>query len=155
MTHKVPLISQEISLCWEACGRILWGFYYGTNAKSWKNYATRAGNYAKMKQGLVEARMCVYYKKLGLRSLQNASGKNIRHALKWTPVIIPWINASKTSGHAMVVIDHKNSKYTIENPCEIQIMDFDSPSGSSCTAKIKTVDESYIDNNLGQYIWYW
>jgi len=150
----VPIISQRsLYLCWEASGRMLWEWYFRSNATQRNKYAQRAGNYATMNQGLTEPQMDVYYKRLGIRGLKNARGKNVRHALKWTPVIVTSVD--QTTGHAMVVSGHRNGKYTVINPCAQQVVDFENPNADRCTAGTLEIPEAQIDGKLGGYIWYW
>lgn len=154
MTWKVPVISQRTtSLCWEACGRMLWAWRKKSTPQSRKMYSLKAGTYGRMKQGLFEQQMDVFYRQLGIRSLKNPSGENIRHALKWTPVIVTSVDKGK--GHAMVVTGHNKGKYSIINPCAVQVVNFATPSGDSCSAASILIPEQGIDKSLGQYIWYW
>ena len=154
MEWRVPVISQTtLSLCWEACARMLWGWRYKNTPKSWNAYTQKSGLYARMNQGLSQQQMDVFYRKLGIRSLRNPSGKNIRHALQWTPVIVTSIR--QVQGHAMVVIGHNSGNYKIINPCGVQVVDFNQPGGDSCTAASMPFPERAIESTLGQYIWYW
>jgi hypothetical protein len=154
MIWQVPVISQSsLYLCWEACGRMLFGWRYKNNPQCWKIYAQKAGIYTQVNQGLTEPRMDSFYRQLGIRSLKNPSGKNIRHALKWTPVIVT--STKQATGHAIVIIGHNGLTYSTINPCGVQVVDFGNPSGSSCTAASIPLKESEIENSLGEYIWYW
>ncbi len=154
MSWQVPVISQRTpSLCWEACARMLWGWHHGNKPDSSNMYAKRAGNYTRMNQGLSEQHMDAYYRQLGIRSLQRPLGKNILHALQWSPVIVTSI--SQVQGHALVVIGYNSGKYEVINPCAVQMVNFGQPGEGSCTAASTMLPDSEIDNKLGKYIWYW
>lgn len=154
MAWKVPIIAQStLSLCWEACGQMLWQWRNQNNPNLLNGYTKKAGKYAQMNMGLPEQQMDAFYRQLGIRSLKNASGKNIRHALKWTPVIVTL--QGQGAGHAIVITEYNNRKYKIINPCGIQAVDFSNPSSNSCNATVILLPKSEIDNQLGQYIWYW
>jgi Papain-like cysteine protease AvrRpt2 len=153
MTWRVPVLSQStLNLCWEACGRMLWGWRHTTSPQSWTTYATRAGRFGTLNTGLAENQMDGFYLQLGIRSLQAPQGKNIRHALKWSPVIITSVHQAQ--GHAMVVVGHTGSAYTIINPCGVQAVDFDT-GVDSCSAATTPLPLATVDGALGQYIWYW
>jgi hypothetical protein len=106
-----------------------------------------------MNHGLLEGQMDVFYRQLDIRSLASPAGKNIRLALKWSPVIVT--STRQVRGHAMVVIGHSMGSYTVINPCAVQVVDFNQPSGDSCTAASLPLPEAEIDGSLGAYIWYW
>ena len=152
--HNVPIISQKtISMCWEACGHMMWDWMYRNDASKRAQYAKSAGKYAKMNTGLNGKQCDPFYKQLGMRALQNASGANVRHALRWSPVIIS--SVSKATGHMMIAIGHANGNYSILNPCATMIMDFDSTTGDSCTGGTTINATAKVDKELGHYIWYW
>ena len=154
MAWQVPVISQRtLSLCWEACGRMLWGWRHKNNPQSQNMYSQRAGVYAQMNAGLSEQQMDKFYGQLGIRSLMNPLGKNIQHALKWTPVIVTSIR--QVQGHALVVIGHNKGMYTVINPCAVQVVDFSQSGGDACTAASTPLPDSQIEGSLGQYMWYW
>lgn len=154
MAWQVPVFSQRtLALCWEACARMLWGWRYKNSAQSWNVYAQKSGAYGRMNVGLSEQQMDTFYRQLGIRSLKKPSGRNIRHALKWSPVIVTSIKQAQ--GHALVVTGHNSGKYAVVNPCAVQVVNFDEASGDLCTAASKPLPESEIDSALGQYIWYW
>jgi hypothetical protein len=154
MNWKVPVYSQRtLNLCWEACARMLWGWKYKNTPASMSNYIQKAGAYATLSQGLTEQQMDTFYRRLGMRSLRNPSGKNIRHALKWSPVIANQIKHQPW--HALVVIGFNNRKYKIINPCGVEVVSFDQTGGDSCTASSSLIQESILENELGKYIWYW
>jgi hypothetical protein len=154
MAWQVPVISQStLNLCWEACGRMLWGWRNRTTTQSWTNYATRAGAYARMNSGLSEQQMDSFYRQIGIRSLQGPQGKNIRHALKWSPVILTSVRQAQ--GHALVVVGHTSVNYTVINPCGVQAVDFDQAGADSCAAATIQLAASTVEAELGQFIWYW
>lgn len=154
MNWQVPVISQRtLSLCWEASARMLWGWRYKNSKQCWNMYSQKAGTYARINNGLSEQRMDVFYRQLGIRSLRNPSGKNIQHALKWSPVIVT--STKQAQGHALVVIGHNSRRYTVINPCAVQVVNFARPGSDSCTAASKPLHVSEIESQLGQYIWYW
>jgi len=149
----VPIISQRtLSLCWEACGHMLWNWRY-KSAEMRKRYTQKAGNYTKLNKGLQEQEMDKFYSRLGIRSLRNPKGRNVRHALKWTPVIVTSVGQGR--GHAFVVAGHGSGKYTVVNPCFRQVVDFTNPNGDSCIAERNIMTEAAVDKMLGDYIWYW
>ena len=151
---QVPVISQRtLNLCWEACGHMMWEWRYRNNARMRNLYTRRAGNYARINRGLPEQQMNIFYTRLGIRSLRNPSGRNVRHALRWTPVIVT--STSRVQGHAMIVVGHSGGQYRVVNPCLVQTVDFSRPGADTCTAGTRSMPEADIDNNLGQYIWYW
>jgi hypothetical protein len=146
---KVPVYGQRtLTVCWEACARSMWHWRY----KNLKNYAKRAGNYVKRNSGLNEVQMDLFYRQLGLRSLKNAKGANLKHALKWTPVIFTDID--QISGHAMVAIEHIGNYYTVINPCARQVVHFDGQP-DSCSGGTVPLPSAQVEGKLGQYIWYW
>jgi papain like cysteine protease AvrRpt2 len=153
VTWQVPVISQStINLCWEACGRMLWGWRNKTTAASWANYAARAGAFGTLNAGLIERQMDTYYRQLGIRSLEGAQGKNIRYALKWSPVIIT--SVSQAQGHAMVVVGHGPGSYRVVNPCALLELDFETDT-NVCSAATKSLPATSVDGQLGKFIWYW
>lgn len=79
---RVPIISQRtLNLCWDACGRMMWEWRYRNNPRMRNLYNQKAGNYARMNRGLSEQQMDIFYRRLGIRSLRNPLGRNVRHAL--------------------------------------------------------------------------
>lgn len=153
MAYNVPILSQRtISLCWEATAHMLWQWKQGKSAEAL--YLKKAGDYARMDAGLSEAQMDVFYRQLGIRSLASPAGKNVRYALKWSPVIIT--SVEQMQGHAMVVINHNLGQYEIINPCAVMAVNFDDAGDSgSCTSATTRLAQSQIDAKLGKFIWYW
>lgn len=150
---NVPVISQRsTALCWEASARMLWGWKHRTSAQSWATYKAKAGPFAELNTGLIEKQMDVFYKQLGIRSLESPQGKNIRHALKWTPVIIT--SVAQMQGHAMVVVGHSGAGYRIVNPCGVMEVDFESDE-AVCGAATKLLSNAAVEGELGKFIWYW
>jgi len=146
---QVPVHSQSsIKLCWEACGRMLWDWRF----KSLAGYNGQAGTFLNVATGLNESQMDVFYTQLGLRGLSAPQGKNLRHALSWTPVI--FTNVNQATGHAMVLagFNRLTRKYTVVNPCLYETVDFDS-GGDSCSAgtALRTVNE--VEDSLGGRMW--
>jgi hypothetical protein len=149
--YRVPVYSQQtLALCWEACGKMMWHWRH----KNLNDYSKKAGDYLKLNKGLTEEEMDLFYKQLGLRSLPHPKGANLRHALRWSPVIFTEIG--KGPGHAMVAggYDDKTRKYTVINPCLVQVVDF---GGGPNTCAQGTVPREIrkVDRQLGKYIWYW
>lgn len=152
--YNVPIISQKtISLCWEACGHMMWEWKYRNNAPTRAQYAKKAGKYAKMNTGLTGKQCDPFYKQLGMRSLQNASGANVLHALRWTPVVFS--SVSQATGHMMIAIGNANGTYSIVNPCAVMAINFGSSAGNSCTAGTNNLAQAKVDKELGHHIWYW
>ena len=150
----VPIISQKtLQLCWEACGQMMWQWKYRKNTSMRNLYLQRAGNYAKINRGLQETQMNKYYLRLGMRSLKNPSGKNVRHALGWSPVIV--VSMDQAAGHAMIVTNYSGRKYQIINPCAVQTVSFGQSGGDMCSAGTTSLAGADVDNKLGSYIWYW
>jgi hypothetical protein len=153
MSYTVPVISQKTaSMCWEACGHMMWDWYYRNNKTKLAQYTKKAGSYARMNKGLTENQMSPFYALLGLRVLKNPGGANVRHALKWTPVIVTSIDQQQ--GHAMVIAGFANGEYTVVNPCAVQTIDFSS-NANTCTGGTKKMKQNDIDSKLGTRIWYW
>lgn len=147
---RVPAIPQKtIKLCWEAVAQSMWVWRY----KNKNNYSKKAGNYLKMNRGLLEREMDVFYKKLGILSLKNPRGENVRHALKWSPVIIT--EMGKQAGHALLVtgFDGKQN-YSIVNPCAVLVLNFGG-GPNSCSAGTNQLSKAHVDSKLGSFIWYW
>jgi hypothetical protein len=154
MAYNVPVYSQStLNRCWEACGHMLWDWFYRNNRRQRQRYARRAGSYATLDRGLSEQEMTRFYAQLGIRSLRNPGGRNVRHALRWTPVIITSVH--QTTGHAMVVTGYANGNYTVVNPCAQQIVSFEPGASDSCTAGSVRRARADVDDPLGAYIWYW
>jgi hypothetical protein len=84
--------------------------------------------------------------------LKNAKGANLKHALKWTPVIFTDID--QVSGHAIVAIEHIGNYYTVINPCARQVVHFDGQP-DSCSGGTLPLTSAQVEGKLGQYIWYW
>ena len=137
-----------ISLCWEACARMLWHW----KNKSLNGYSQKAGKFLTVKTGLTEQQMDSFYKSLGLRSLTPAQGKNVRYALQWSPVIFTDIN--KAFGHAMVASGFNQGVYSVVNPCTTMSVDFDK-NMDTCTAGTLQRAQAEVDEPFGSIIWYW
>ncbi len=152
--HNVPVISQRtINLCWEACGHMMWDWKYQKDKANRAQYASQAGQYARMNAGLSGMQCDPYYRQLGMHSTLNASGINIRNALTWSPVVIT--SVSRVKGHVMIAIGHNSGKYSIINPCAALAVNFESSSAGSCIGGSSKLPETKIDQELGHYIWYW
>ena len=151
---NVPIISQKTAyMCWEACGHMMWDWMYRTNAAKKAQYAKTAGKFAKLNTGLTGNQCEPFYKQLGLRVLKNASGANVRHALRWSPVVFS--SVSKATGHMLIATGNANGTYTIVNPCAIMAIDFDTTSGGTCEAGATNLSQTQVDKELGHHIWYW
>lgn len=151
---NVPVLTQSsLRRCWEATGHMLWQWRKGSTPTMEGIYRTLAGPYATLDTGLVAAQMTDCYKRLGIRSLTKAGGANVRHALKWTPVIVT--SEEQVSGHAMVVVGVTGTHYKLINPCSVQAINFDDESGSSCQAGEVLLPRTRVDSELGGTIWYW
>jgi len=132
---------------------MMWLWRYRQNAVMRSRYAQQAGSYATMNQGLLEPQMDVFYRRIGLRSLRSPSGRNVQHALRWTPVIVT--SVSQAQGHAMVVVGYNGGQYTIINPCLVETVSFDPQGTDTCTSGVRPMPHATVEANLGQYIWYW
>lgn len=153
MAYNVPVISQRtLNMCWEACGHMMWDWYYRRNPTRRGRYTQQAGAYATMNTGLSEQQMDTFYRLLGLRALPHPHGRNVRHALRWTPVIIT--SGDQVQGHAMVVTGYNQGDYSIINPCAQEVIDFGG-GGDTCTGGTVTLSASQADARLGGRIWYW
>ena len=136
------------NVCWEACARMMWQWRH----KSLDNYAKTAGAYANLDAGLTQWQMDAFYKELGLRSLADGKGVNLRHALGWTPVI--FTSTDQVTGHAMVLSGVNGTRYTVVNPCAVQAVDFEHDS-NVCSASTVSRTRPEVEKTLGSYIWYW
>ena len=151
---KVRILTQStIQRCWEATGHMLWQWRKGSGPKLEESYRLLAGRYATLDTGLVAAQMTDFYKRLGIRSLAKASGANVRHALKWTPVVVT--SVEQLSGHAMVVLGVTGTHYKLINPCQVMAVNFDDEARNSCQAGEVLLPRSKVDAELGGTIWYW
>lgn len=151
---NVPIASQTTPRrCWEACGRMMWGWRWRDNASLLGNYRAKAGPYLALDEGLNEEEMTKFYTGLGLRALSPAKGANVRYALAWTPVIVTSVNGLQ--GHAIVVAGSASGAYTVINPAGIQQINFDDPDKDSQTGTQSSQPRGQIDNTLGRTIWYW
>ena len=147
--YQVPALSQSTAkLCWEACARMMWQWRH----KNLAGYAAKAGAYLNISTGLTEIEMDKFYRQLGMRSLLNPKGANLRHALNWSPVI--FTDTNQTGGHAMVLIGHQSGKYNVVNPCAVQSIDFGG-GANTCAAGTLSRTEAQVEGPLGKYIWYW
>lgn len=154
MTYNVPIHSQSTTnRCWEAAGHMLWDWLYRNDARMRGRYAARAGRYATLDRGLSEQEMTRFYSQLRIRSLRNPGGRNVRHALRWTPVIVT--SMSQVQGHAMVVAGSSNGQYDVVNPCAEMVVSFEPGATDSCTAGTIRMNHADIDSRLGSRIWYW
>jgi hypothetical protein len=154
MARRISQIYTQstFELCWEACGRMLWHWKYG----SLKGYQEKAGKYLGLKRGLSERECDTFYVQLGLRSFAHPHGSNLRHALAWSPVILALVDGSPT-GHAIVIDTSDGAKYDILNPCLQASINFDTDdSGAgSCVGGRVSVPGASVDKSIGAYMWYW
>jgi hypothetical protein len=97
--------------------------------------------------------MNLVYSRLGLRALQNPQGRNIRHALRWSPTIVT--ANDHAMGHALVVKGHANRRYAVINPCVRQESDFVNGTNVCAAAGEVSLSEADLENQLGHFIWYW
>lgn len=113
------------------------------------------GSYALVLRGIVNVvrrlsheQMDVVYKRLGLRALRKPKGENIRHALRWSPVVVTQVD--QQSGHAVVISGNTNDgRYVVVDPCGAN-------NGTVCLAvRESTVPEAEIEARLSHFIWYW
>jgi hypothetical protein len=102
---------------------------------------------------MTEAEMDIFYKSLGLRSLSAPAGKNLRFALRWSPVIFNAIEDNE--GHAMVLIGFDSAKYTVINPCAIETIDFGSDSSVCVSPSTTPRTTAQVEQTLGSFMWYW
>jgi hypothetical protein len=152
----VPLFGQHTpQLCWEACARMMYAWKY---SHLWpdereRQYARAAGGVLQLGRGLSEAEMDVFYRLgLGMRSLPEPKGANVRQALQWSPVVI--VDRDEAFGHAMVVAHHETPAgvYWIRNPCGVQEL---TEAAMTCDATHQRTPAAEVDPNLGRFIWYW
>jgi hypothetical protein len=132
---------------------MLWQWKHGRGADD--RYRQKAGSFARMDTGLSHDQMDVFYRQLGIRGLGNAAGKNVRFALKWSPVIVT--SVEQLRGHAMVVVGQGGGVYEVINPCAMMSLNFDDEGADSgsCAAATLRLSQSQVDKELGQHIWYW
>jgi Papain-like cysteine protease AvrRpt2 len=146
---KVPIYAQStLALCWEACGRMMWHWRHN----SLNGYSPKAASYLNIRTGLAQVQLNGFYTTLGLRPLRNARGKNLRHALQWTPVV--FTSTSKVSGHAMVAIEFYKNQYRVINPCAVEVVSFGDGS-DSCQGGTVLLTKQGVEGSLGPFIWYW
>ena len=162
---NVPIYQQRTAeLCWEACGHMMWDWHHRADKLRQSQYNLVLPGVANVNRGLNHREMDFVYKRLSLRSLQNPKGQNVRHALRWSPVVVT--SADRRVGHAMVVTQHINGRYVVINPCSDQRVEFaldpatgavtDGTGRSVCGAATESsMPEAEIDRQLGQFIWYW
>lgn len=146
--NVVPYSQSIGALCWEACGRMLYHWKYG----SLRGYTQKAGQYLQVKTGLMETEMNGFYGQLGLRALKQPTVKNIRHALRWGPVI--FTETGQAEGHALVATGYLKDVIEAINPCAMETADFETNS-MTCEAGIVRRDEKSLAGTLGRIIWYW
>lgn len=150
---NVSIYSQRtMSLCWEACGRMMWDWRYRNNANMLGGYAMAAGPFRVVNQGLTNPQMDAYYRRLGLRAWAHPQGQNIRHALQWSPVVAT--DQDQVLGHAVIIAGYFNGQYTVINPCAVENVDFENTKGS-CAAGALLQSEAEVNGKLGPLIWYW
>ena len=151
MWTDVPLIAQKLpNTCWEAVGRMVFLWRYKTDRGY--DLALRDCGYNKVQVGLTQDQLDIFYRSLGMRSLANPKGANLRFALNWSPVI--FTKDFHYAGHAMVLTGFDGVTYFVNDPC--MQMTTDKYYASTCTAgpEQKAVNE-VEDSYLGQFIWYW
>lgn len=147
---NVPAYTQTTAkLCWEACARMMWAWRF----KNLSQYKNKAGAYANLDKGLTEIQMDVFYKLLGLRSLPEPTGKNLRYALSWSPVIFDGIDEG--GAHAMVLVGFDGAKYTVINPCTAEVVDFEKDTSVCVGSGTKARTPTEVEQPLGRYMWYW
>jgi hypothetical protein len=147
-----PIGQRTASLCWEACARMMWKWKH----KTLDGYNVRAAPFLRLNTGLVVAQMDTFYASLGMRMLSGAEGKNLRFALKWTPVIFTLFGEG--FGHALTAAGFHGNKYAVINPCGSESVTFgenDDEGAASCTVTERRLPFSEVDSSLGGHIWYW
>jgi hypothetical protein len=108
---------------------------------------------ANVNQGLTHQQMDLVYKRLGLRALQRPQGKNLRFALKWSPVIVTI--ADQAFGHAVIVSGDANGSYSVVNPCSQMVVDFGGGADKCLAAGTSQISQPDLEAELGDFIWYW
>ncbi len=126
---------------------------YRKTQQQGSRYEARAGRYATLDKGLTEQKINKFYSRLRIQALRNPHGANVRHALKWTPVIVTSVH--EATGHAMVVIGHAAGTYQVVNPCYQMSVNFEPGAIHSCEAGSVSQDAAEIDEELKHFIWYW
>ena len=96
--------------------------------------------------------MDLFYKQIGLRSLQSPKNANVIWALKWSPVILT--DVDQESGHAVIASGFENDTYTLANPCATLSLDFD-VDADVCVAGVVKMKADALAAKLGKFIWYW
>jgi hypothetical protein len=129
---------------------MLWDWRF----KSLASYSAQAGTFLNVTTSLNDAQMDSFYTQLGLRGLSAPKGKNLRHALSWTPVVFTSVN--QAAGHAMVLagFNQLTWQYTVINPCLHETVDFVS-GGDSCSAGTVPRTVNDVEGSLGGRMWYW
>jgi hypothetical protein len=130
---------------------MMWDYHYGPSV-IYKHHAKNMLSQTGVR-GLSEREMDHFYKKLRMRSLQNSSGANVQHALKWSPVINGTRVPGDLYGHAVLIIGHHKGVYTVIDPGGA--ITFDGQGNSTIQATTVTRGEANLHRVLGSYIWYW
>lgn len=145
---SVPEHTQRTpDVCWEACGRMMWDWRHRDNREMQSKYALVLFGIVNIVRRLNQLEMDVVYTALGLRHLVNPKGKNIRHALSWSPVVVPLVD--QQLGHAVVVSGSAANGYVVVDPCGVN-------NGRVCqAANESTWPDAAIEGRLSHFIWYW
>ncbi len=132
----------------------MWDWRYRSNAAQKARYSEVAGPDARALRGRTHVEMAVFYARLGMRSLRNPRGINLRHALNWTPVIFTSVH--EATGHAMVAVGYRDLSYHIVNPCGTMQVSFEEGADDdTCAAGTAAIPRDQTDEMLGEMIWYW
>jgi hypothetical protein len=158
VTYRIQIVSQKTEkTCWEACARMMWIWRHRNLA----GYSAAAGIYENLDQGMDDTNAIIFYTLcLGMRNLRFPKGANLRHALKWTPVIIMDRNRRRNSqGHVMVACayDPVKHKYLVANPQQVEKISFDEAGNGTVTSTAGLVwrPEKAVDAGLDTYMFYW
>lgn len=144
----IPFSQSTDKLCWEACARMLWNWRH----KSMNGYRAPKDLTGEWNH----TRMDGFYRSLGLRSFHHPKGPNLRHALRWSPVI--FTEVEKKAGHALVAMGLEKETYLTINPCGLEMIDYeneDTSGTAKCEAQEKRLLAKEVERKLGTYIWYW
>lgn len=148
-SHRVPVFTQStISLCWEACARMMWAWRHN----GLEGYTQRAGTFLGNTGGLSPTQMDAFYRQLGMRSQSGGGASALKHALTFSPVA--FYLASKGLGHALVASGDKGQSILINNPCLVEAIDFETDS-ATCEAGRVSMPLRKLQADLGRTIWFW
>ncbi len=144
-----PQMQRTPDICWEATLRMMWHWRYKGDADKLGEYNRRLVNLVTVDRRLSDIQMDRLYLHFGLRSLANPQGKNVRHALGWSPVTVI-VSDPQIGDHAVVISGSTaDGRYVVVDPCGVH-------NRIECLAANETTRSAAdIDGKLGFFIWYW